>query len=139
MDVRQILEEKAAEKDWSPKAVDLYENFSNILMQKEPLTLYAGAGGVSYYKKTGRGPVFICHINVTPRRRASKMAYLSFRQASLEKALDVDALQTAVRRGTGPDDFLKVGPKWTGLHFPMEDVERVAKLVRREIVEKVTG
>jgi hypothetical protein len=60
MNIQKLLAEDPIAQNWSAQTRKNYVAFSRRLANNHPLTLKIGKGGLSYYKATPSGMVFVC-------------------------------------------------------------------------------
>ena len=137
MNYKQVLETKAIEKNWSQAALQVYLTISERLQKDGPLTIHAGVGGISFYKKTGKDMTFLVRFVAVPKRLPSQMGYLEFRKDSLQRWIDIDDLVEKIKYQAGPDTLFREGKVWCGLFFPLSRTEEITDLIRRRIVSRV--
>ncbi len=123
---------------WSPEVRAAYVAFAARLMRDEPLAVKVGAGGLSFYKPTLTGPVFVCHYNATPRGGSTATGFADFRRDALEHRLDLPTAIERLQSSLGPTITLRAGRIWHSLHFPAERAADIADALRDEIIAHVS-
>lgn len=123
---------------WSEATRMLYRTFTERLTQQEPLTIKVGKGGLSYYKATVHGPLFVCHFNAIPRRDQHELGFADFRQDVLAPVLHVPAVIAELQTVVGSDIEIKVGKVWCSFHFPLVRSADVADALRVHLISKIT-
>src|SRR5687768_9807086 len=112
MNIEAYLREQALIWKWSPQAEASYRQFSNLLMQHSTLDIKIGKGGLSYYKPTPTGSVFVCHFNARPQSKRDDIGFADFRFDALRDRLDLDATLQALQAAASPDIQIKVNKLW---------------------------
>ena len=137
MNVRKLLSDDPIAQTWSPQIRQTYIVFSQRLANQDPLTIRIGKGGLSYYKETQHGAVFVCHFNAAPRAQKSELGFADFRLDTLEAWLDLDATLQALQEAASAEVQVKVNKLWCSLHFPLRQADKVAELFSQHIVSKI--
>jgi hypothetical protein len=122
---------------WSGSARACYQCFTERLSQDAPLTIKVGKGGLSYYKQTAHGRLFVCHFNAIPRRETSELGFADFRQDLLAPVLDVPRMIADLQAAVGSDLAIKPGKVWCSLHFPLARSADVADAFRVHLIAKL--
>jgi hypothetical protein len=136
-DLDLLFEQSDIARGWSAATQDHYRNFTHALNQTEPLSIKIGKGGLSYYRDTETGPVFVCHFNAAPQKARPDLGFADFRFDALRDRLDMDAVLHAMQTAALPDVHVKVNKLWCSLHFPHTMIEQVADLFSKHIISKV--
>lgn len=124
---------------WSPEMRVAYREFSERLMQQDALTVKVGKGGLSYYKATAGGPIFVCHFNAQPRGGTGDLGFADFRRDALERVLDFPAVLTDLQSALGSEIAIKSGKIWYSFHFPLARRTEIADALRKQIVAKIAA
>jgi hypothetical protein len=117
--IDELFEHNTFAAAWSPGTRALYRAFCERIMQHGALDVQIGKGGLSFYKSTADGRVFVCHFNAAPRGKQNELAFADFRKDALKERLDLDAALNALQAAVGPDIPIKNGKVWCSLHFPL--------------------
>ncbi|HEY0733980.1 MAG TPA: hypothetical protein VGD69_03670 [Herpetosiphonaceae bacterium] len=136
MNLDRILSHAIAAQ-WSPEARAIYHDFSERLMQQDALSVKVGKGGLSYYKTTSSGPIFVCHFNAQPRSSTGDLGFADFRRDTLEHVLDFPAVLTGLQSALGPEIAIKSGNIWYSFHFPLARRAEIADALREQIVANI--
>ncbi|HEY0605738.1 MAG TPA: hypothetical protein VGD58_22635 [Herpetosiphonaceae bacterium] len=124
---------------WSPETRAIYRDFSERLMRQDVLSVKVGKGGLSYYKATSSGPIFICHFNAQPRYSTGDLGFADFRRDTLERVLDFPALLAGLQSALGPEIEIKAGNIWYSFHFPLARRAQIADALREQIVAQISS
>jgi hypothetical protein len=131
------ISDHALAAQWSPETQAAYRDFSERLMQQDALTVKVGKGGLSYYKTTASGPIFVCHFNAHPRGGTGDLGFADFRRDALERVLDFPAVLAELQALLGPEIAIKSGKIWYSFHFPLARRAAIADALREQIVSKI--
>ncbi|MBV9789548.1 MAG: hypothetical protein JOZ51_15285 [Chloroflexi bacterium] len=138
MDLDRIFDHALA-ADWSPKTRAIYRDFSERLMQRDALTVKVGKGGLSYYKTTAGGPIFVCHFNAEPRGGNADLGFADFRRDTLERVLDFPMMLADLQAALGPEITIKPGNIWYSFHFPLARRAEIADALRAQIISQIAA
>lgn len=137
VDIRQLLDASEIAKGWLLDVRETYAAFHNHLTQEESLIVKVGRGGLSFYKETRTGPVFVCHFNAAPQRGKSDLGFADFRFDALREQLDLSATLKSILAAAPPEVQVKVNKLWCSLHFPLTSADRVAEIFVQHIIAKI--
>lgn len=136
MDLDRIFDHALA-ADWSPETRAIYRDFSERLMRQAALTVKVGKGGLSYYKTSAGGPIFVCHFNAAPRGGNADLGFADFRRDTLERVLDFPMMLAALQAALGPEITIKSGKIWYSFHFPLARRAEIADALGEQIVAQI--
>lgn len=135
--IDELFESDPFAVTWSQSTRLVYRAFCDHLMGDEALSVRAGRGGLSFYKTTSTGPVFVCHFNALPRSGEERVGFADFRRDVLQGRLDLDAALESMQHALGPESPIKPGKVWCSVHFPLSRAPAVADAFREHLIAKV--
>lgn len=136
MDLDRISDHTLAAQ-WSPATRAIYRDFSERLMWQDALTIKVGQGGLSYYKTSASGPIFVCHFNAEPRGGNTELGFADFRRDTLEHVLAFPAVLAGLQTAFGPEITIKAGKIWYSFHFPLAQRAEIADALREQIIAQI--
>lgn len=137
MDIQQLLSQDPIAKGWTIDTRNTYLAFYQRLTKSTPLMVRIGKGGLSFYKRTKSGLVFLVHFNAMPQRGRYDLGFADFRFDALRQHMNVDTIVRALQKAAPPDIQIKVNKLWCSLHFPLTLADNVADLLTQHIIAKV--
>lgn len=137
MDIHNLLSQNPIAQAWPLNIRNAYLAFYKRLTKSIPLSVKIGKGGLSFYKETKDGSVFVCHFNAMPQRGRTDLGFADFRFDALRQRLNMDTTIRALQKTAPPEIHIKVNKLWCSLHFPLTRANDVADLFTEHIISKV--
>ena len=122
---------------WTTAQIDHYVDFNVSLDPESKLHTTFGKGGVSYYHGPGKGRVFLCHFNASPRAREPDLGFADFRYTSIENHIGVDEVVADLSEAVKGYAEASAKKNWFGLHFALSDTAKIAGFFRVHLVGPV--
>ena len=133
----QLFDNDPFARKWTPPTRVTYQRFCDRVMRNEPLGVKTGNGGLSFYKPTATGNVFVCHFNAAPRGGEELLGFADFRKDVLQDRLDFELTLQDMGQALGPESPIKVGKKWCSMHFPLVRAPEVADIFAEHLIARV--